>query len=420
MTEPERLFIATPPGLERVTEAEVGEILSAGGFHAEAGRAVRGVGGIEVAGGERLKATLLLHLSTASRVLVRIGSFRARGFPELERRLSSISLDAVRAGDRPVRLEVTSKKSRLYHTGAIEERIRRVLQLGDPSPGEDLDVEDEVDAEAAANARDGVDAVAGVDAAGVEAARSASSRIRSEGEPIRIVVRVHRDQFTLSADASGRGLHRRGYRLATAKAPMRETLAAALIRVSGWTPDQPFADPFCGSGTLPIEAARMARRIPAGMDRSFDAELWPSADGGVWEEVRSRARGQILESAPAPIAASDRDAGAVSATRANAERAGVLADLSVTEAAFSDAQVPAGAWVLMNPPYGHRVGGGDLRNLYGKLGSKLLEWNAAGIALVTDEPDLLRHTGFDGEIRFRTSNGGIDIGAVSAVIPQRR
>ncbi len=382
----DELFVATPPGLERVTEAEVAEILVREGFLAESDLCERLVGGVRVSGDERVRATLLLHLSTASRVLVRLGTFRARGFPELERRLSSINLDSVRTEGRPVHLEITSKKSRLYHTGAIEERIRRTLGLGDPPTGSDIDAADDHNPPV------------------------------SEGDPLRIVVRVHRDEFTISADASGRGLHRRGYRLATAKAPMRETLAAALIRVSGWTPDSPLADPFCGSGTLPIEAARMARRIPAGMDRSFDSEQWPSAEADIWEQVRSRARDGILESAPSSIVACDRDAGAIAATRANAERAGVSGDLTVVEAAFSDAPIPAGAWVLMNPPYGHRVGGGDLRNLYGKLGSKLTEWGAAGIALVTDEPELLRHGGVDGAVRFKTRNGGIDITAVSAAI----
>lgn len=399
------LFVVTPPGLEGVTEREVREILAHHGFEGATAQVTRLAGGIRLTGDQRMMATLLLHLSTASRVLVRVGRFKARGFPELERRVKSVALEDVLGDGRPVRLEVTSRKSRLYHTGAIEERIRRILDLPD---GESEPVE----TTGRSQPRLGPDGDR--DREGGEGDDDGDV---SESGALRLVVRVHRDEFTLSADASGVGLHRRGYRLAIAKAPMRETLAAALLRESGWVPGLPLADPFCGSGTLPIEAARMARRIPAGMGRGFDAERWPNANPEVWAAVREQALQGILPESPAPLVGSDRDAGAIEAAKANAVRAGVENDIAFSVAAFSDAPVPAGAWVLMNPPYGHRIGGGDLRNLYARLGDKLRDWRAAGIALVTDQPEMLQHARVNTQARFHTSNGGIDIAAVSSSGP---
>jgi putative N6-adenine-specific DNA methylase len=127
---------------------------------------------------------------------------------------------------------VTSKKSKLYHAGAIEERLAR---------------------------------------------RGGRTDGRTGGEFVQeFVVRVFRDRFTISADSSGDLLHQRGYRLATAKAPLRETLAAAMLLGAGWNPETPLVDPFCGSGTIPIEAALLARRIPREAP-AFAFMRWPGS-----------------------------------------------------------------------------------------------------------------------------------------------
>ena len=145
-----------------------------------------------------------------------------------------------------------------------------------------------------------------------------------------------------------------------------------------WDGSVPLVDPLCGSGTIPIEAALLARRIPPGWRRRFAFERWPEFKPSVWEYVRGEAEKEILERAAVPIVAADRDAGAVEACAANAERAGVAGDLSILRAALtttlSDPEVAAlpPGLVLTNPPYGVRVGeSGRLRDLYASLGNAM-------------------------------------------------
>src|SRR5690606_21549021 len=139
-----------------------------------------------------------------------------------------------------------------------------------------------------------------------------------------VVVRFLRDECLVSADASGALLHRRGYRRAVAKAPLRETLAAAMLTAVGWDGSVPLVDPFCGSGTIPIEAALIARRIAPGIasaelaPRAFAFERWPSFEAGTWSEVVVSARAEVRDATRHPIRGSDRDAGAIAAARANA------------------------------------------------------------------------------------------------------
>jgi putative N6-adenine-specific DNA methylase len=230
------------------------------------------------------------------------------------------------------------------------------------------------------------------------------------------VVRLLRDECTVSADASGALLHRRGYRQATAKAPLRETIAAALIAASGWDGVAPLVDPLCGSGTIPIEAALRAMGIPPGKNRPFAAERWP----GVSHTVVERARTELAEAAartrsvPLPaIVGSDRDEGAVAAARANAERAGVATETTFAVHALSDAAFPTGqrGWIVSNPPYGVRVGdAGRVRDLWAQLGH-VLRARAAGwrIALLSPEPALERQLRMPLRVVAQTSNGGIPI-----------
>jgi hypothetical protein len=156
------------------------------------------------------------------------------------------------------------------------------------------------------------------------------------------VVRLFHDSCTVSADSSGALLHRRGYRLATAKAPLRETLAAAMLLGAGWDGSAPLLDPMCGSGTIAIEAALLARRIPPGLRRRFAFERWPGFEPAPWRRALDAARSGIRERAPGPIHASDRDAGAIEAARANAERAGVAEDLTLARAAIAAVEPPPG------------------------------------------------------------------------------
>ena len=232
------------------------------------------------------------------------------------------------------------------------------------------------------------------------------------GAPQEFVVRLYHDECTVSADASGELLHRRGYRLAGAKAPLRETLAAAMLAGAGWDATAPLLDPMCGSGTIPIEAALLARGIPPGLDRSFAFQAWPGFDAGVWHRVSAAARERVLPRAGVAILGSDRDAGAIEAARANAERAGVAADVEWRRAAISAIDPPPGAgWMITNPPYGVRVGDRRrLRDLFAQLGNvarrRLVGWR---VAFLSAHLELERQVGLPLETRFSTGNGGIRV-----------
>src|SRR5207302_1385915 len=189
------------------------------------------------------------------------------------------------------------------------------------------------------------------------------------------IVRVVHDQFTISADASGELLHMRGYRQDGGKAPLRETLAAALLLASGWTGAAPLLDPFCGSGTIPIEGALIARRLAPGLHRRFAFMEWPEFDPNGWTALLADARALALAGSPVPIHGSDRDAGAIESARAHAERAGVASDVQLSVRAVSTVESPdRPGLVATNPPYGVRVSPeSDVRDLYARFGQVLRE-----------------------------------------------
>jgi putative N6-adenine-specific DNA methylase len=321
-----------------------------------------------------------LHLRIASRVLVRVGTFHAANFHELERHAGRLPWREFVASDRSVEFRVTSRKSRLYHQDAVAQRFLASLASAVP---------------------------------GVEA--------WSPGAPAaqELVVRLYRDACTVSVDASGELLHRRGYRLASSKAPLRETLAAAMVAGSGWNAHAPLLDPMCGSGTIPIEAALLARRIPPGMSREFAFMKWPDFDARTWVAMMNRARARILPHAGAPILGSDRDAGAVRAAASNAERAGVAEDIEWRRAAISAVEVPSQpGWLVTNPPYGVRVGERRaLRDLYAQLGNVARRccpgWE---VALLAAHSELERQVGIALSPRFTAENGGISVRMVQGTV----
>jgi len=229
-----------------------------------------------------------------------------------------------------------------------------------------------------------------------------------------IIVRFDHDHCTISLDSSGDLLHRRGWRQAVAKAPLRETLAAAMLAACDWQGDMPLVDPFCGSGTIGIEAALRARNVAPGLTRRFALERWPGVDAAWVMGQRDEARACARPLAGVPIVLSDRDAGACAAARANAERAGVSADVEISQRSISAVDLadlgPRGL-LLTNPPYGLRVSeGSDLRPLYARLGDIVraggAEWR---LAMLVPDRRLAAQTRLPFESLMRTSNGGIGV-----------
>jgi putative N6-adenine-specific DNA methylase len=364
-----RCLVVCPPGLEAVVGAEV-EALGV-----RIGRTVHG--GVAADLSQQQLYALNLRLRTATRILVRL----ANGFVDGPKALGAVlgTVDWHRYIDAPFVVSAASHGSTLFHTGMIEELTASVIadQLGWP------DVPPVPEAMA-------TDATASV--------------------PQRVSVRLDHDRATISIDASGERLDRRGYRLHGAKAPMRETLAAALVIVSGWDRRQALIDPFCGSGTVAIEAALLAARRAPGRDRRFAFQDWPSFTRKAWRAAQDEARAaeRPIEAA---IVANDRDAGAVEATISNAERAGVREAIEVVRGSFSALPQPAEpAAIVTNPPYGLRLGDHDrLRDLYDSFGAWLRASPGSTITLVDADRTLTSRLGVSLADRLKTTNGGVEV-----------
>jgi putative N6-adenine-specific DNA methylase len=195
---------------------------------------------------------------------------------------------------------------------------------------------------------------------------------------------VHGDKAVLSLDSSGASLHKRGYRPIQTRAPLNEALAAALVLLTGWKGDRPFADPLCGSGTLAIEAAWIALRRPPGLTRKrFGFQGWMDFDVQLWASLRDEARRDVRRALPAPILASDLRGDAVSFAINNARAAGIGHLLRFEKRDVRDFRPPQGkpGVLLCNPPYGERLGEEKaLRGLYQLLGEvfreRLRGWSA--------------------------------------------
>jgi len=330
-----------------------------------------------------------LWLRTATRVLVRLGSFHASTFYELERRAKKLPWAEFLPASGKVRIRVTCRKSKLYHSDAVAERVLSAI-VG--SASRVIEGSEETDSSETPDAADYE----------TESAR--------ESEQL-FVVRIVNDECEVSADSSGELLHRRGYRREVAKAPLRETIAAAMVLASGWKGDEALLDPMCGSGTIPIEAAMIARKIAPGLRRNFQFMNWPGFDTERWNRILEDAQAAMTDF-PGEILGSDRDAGAVQAAARNAERAGVSENVRFSPEAVSAAiaAIRDSGWILTNPPYGVRVGeSDDLRNLYAKLGSALKSKSGWRLGVLTSDSALVRQTRLPLRPRFSTSNGGIPV-----------
>jgi putative N6-adenine-specific DNA methylase len=377
-------FVTTYPGLEPVLGQELAQLGLA------VGRVEEGGVLLDVRPEEIYRLNLALR--TASRVVVRIGGFHARTFPELERHARKIPWESFVAPNGRVHLRVTAKKSRLNHERAIVERLERSVAERVPGVGF------------------------------LERRADVLLDEREVGSPVevqRFIVRLARDRCTISADSSGPLLHRRGYRTDGGKAPLRETLAAGLLLAAGWDGATALVDPLCGSGTIPIEGALLARRIPPGLNRRFAFESWPGFDRPAFDRIRSELVHLARERALVPIAGSDRDRGAIDRAAANSERAGVRGDVTWRECALSAIEPPAATGlVATNPPYGARIGERhDLRDLYAQLGHvlrrKMSGWQ---VALFSADRALERQVGIAWRELLATDNGGIKVRIVAGSV----
>jgi putative N6-adenine-specific DNA methylase len=382
-------FAVTAPGLKPFTQQEAVKL---GLLPAPATSAAPATqtepGGVTFKGDLEALYRANLHLRTPSRVLARLGNFfYAKRYSDLLEKTSRLPWERFLHPGQPVTLRVSYQKSRLNHTQTITETVSAAIaaRLGQPSQLIQADEE--------------------------------TSNITAQ----LIIVRLVNDQCTISIDSSGTLLYKRGYRQAIAKAPLRETLAAAILIASGWDMQSPLLDPFCGSGTIPIEAAMMALSIPPGTNRRFAFMDWPGFDEKLWQQVTSAVKRSETEMPS--IAASDRDAGAIRIAQANAERAGVADYIQFENHAVSNIHPPRKTgWVVTNPPYGERISAGkDLRNLYAQFGNVLrqhcLGWQ---VAVLSSDQMLLGQMGLKLDTSLSLNNGGINVKLARGVVPHRK
>lgn len=344
------IFLATAPGLEPVLLDEMRAL----GFRAP--KAV--AGGVRIEGRWHDVWRANLQVRGASKVLARVATFKALQFSELERRAGDVAWAELLRPNASFAVEAVCAKSRLYHSGAVAERIAAVI--------------------------------------------SAATGGTVEGDAeVSIRARMDHDVCTLSVDTSGELLHKRGFKAAVNKAPMRENLAALMLRACGYKGREPVVDPMCGSGTFVIEAAEMALGLDPGRERGFAFMKLATFDPERWQQVRDKAREKSAARPQLPegvrFYGSDRDAGAAAMSVANAARAGVAEVTSFEKRPISALEPPAGpsGLVFANPPYGGRIGEkGELIALYRSLGQVLRQrftgWRAA---IVTNETWLAEATG---------------------------
>jgi putative N6-adenine-specific DNA methylase len=238
-------------------------------------------------------------------------------------------------------------------------------------------------------------------------------------------IRLHldADRAHLSLDLSGEPLHKRGYRAETIDAPLKETLAASVLALGNVARDQPFVDPMCGSGTLAIEQALAARRIAPGLSRAFGFQRWPMYRGQLqsrWDRMKEAARAEALPRAPAPIIARDHHDKALLAARANAEAAGVLADL---EFGRQDARTLTPDWspgtVCTNPPYGERMGGPTLQlsGFYRGLAEAFRAMKGWRVVVLSGSPLFEREMHVRADVSHRLWNGPLEARLLCYTIP---
>ena len=438
------LFVACLPGLEPILSQELKRL---GILHS--GR--EGSGGFNIR--EASVETLLrchLYLGTASHVFLRCGRpFLARTFPELVRRVSKLpwqewlpeyDMSGMDDNDSILpKIRVVSKKSKLMHTTGVAERVQRgierVLGRTETPYGDDHRNESSFSMDSASMTTEDND---------------------DDQDRPQLLVRVYRDKVQLSIDTSATPLHQRGYRLETGKAPLREDIAHAMLLAGGCGDTfHNVMDPFCGSGTLCLEAATILAGLPPGRLRSSPLQGTVLQDVKLWDELKKDAEEVAsFVDVGGRVLGSDRDEGVIQAAKNNADRAGVLdridfvhssvsaspwfdgnnqSDENVDKEQVSSHRRPDGSLlVATNPPYGKRLSKNavgkhnrsdkHLWPLYQTFGKKfqLIQQNQptearCGALMLTHDTDLARRSGLAMEAKFTTDHGGLKVSAMKII-----
>ncbi|ALS73884.1 RNA methyltransferase [Planococcus rifietoensis] len=262
-----------------------------------------------------------LWLRTADRVKLIAGEFEATTFDDLFEQTKAIEWEKYLPVDAELPVQGKSVKSKLHSVPTCQSIVKKAI---------------------------------------VERMKKAYHRnafLDESGPRFKIEVSILKDKVQLSIDTSGAGLHKRGYRVGQGEAPLKETLAAALVKLSRWTPDRPFVDPFCGSGTIVIEAAMIGQNIAPGYNREFDSEQWPWVGSKIWDEVRAEAEEQADYDQPLNILGTDIDHRMIQIAEENVIEAGFAGIVRLQQRQVTDfTTTEENGVVIGNPPYGERIG----------------------------------------------------------------
>ena len=371
-----KLLIPVASGLEQTTKRQ----LFALGYE----KAPADNGRIEVDGDFSDIAKLNVSLRSGERVLIKLGVFNAVTFDELDEGFYSIPWEDWLTVDSKILMDGKSVQSQLAAIKAAGGVAKKAIirRLSDKI-------------------------------------RSGRKTFAETGARSIVGFSVYKDEVTVTLDTTGEGLHKRGYRSLAYSAPLKETLAAGLIDSTFYNPDndpeKPFADPFCGSGTLPIEAAMKALRIAPGLHRDFDFTRWECAPKGVLDEAKAEARAKERRDISPIIFASDINPEAISIAKYHAKRAGVekYIRFSVADARNFKSDLKYGV-LLSNPPYGERLSDEkEVRALmsgFGKAFRALSDWNAY---ILTSLPEFERYFGKTADRKKKLFNANLVCGFYS-------
>jgi len=371
-----KLLIPVAAGLEQITKRQ---LFSLGYEHAPADN-----GRLELDGDWQDVARLNVCLRSGERVLILLSRFKALTFDELYEGIYAIPWEHWLTQDSKILMDGKSVQSALAAIKALGGVAKKAIirRLSDKI-------------------------------------KSGRKTFAETGARSVVGVSIFKDEVTVTLDTSGDGLHKRGYRALACSAPLKETLAAGLIDSTCYNPDRdekkPFADPFCGSGTLPIEAAMKALHIPPGLQRDFDFNAWACAPKTALALAKEEARAGIKQTADLQIFASDINPEAISIAKYHAKRAGVekYIRFSVGDATKFKSAEKYGV-LLSNPPYGERLGTEKevqtlMRN-FGNAFKKLPDWNAY---ILTALPDFERYFGKRADKKKKLFNANLVCGFYS-------
>jgi len=348
-------------------ESIVADELKALGYHdvdVENGR-------VNFRGAEPDIARCNLWLRTADRVTIRLGYFPADDFGQLFEKTREIAWEDFVPLEGKMHVTGKSHKSKLFSVPDCQSIVKKAI---------------------------------------VEAMKRKHrvDRFGETGPLYRIEVALLNDMATISLDTTGPGLHKRGYRIEKGETPLRETLAAALVKLSRWTPDRVLADPFCGSGTIAIEAGLIGRNQAPGLGRSFVCEEWPLMAKQVWADAREEARGAV-DAQGFKILASDIDAAAIRSAAGNAGRAGLADVISFQKQGVDDfSSSRKYGCIVCNPPYGERAGeAAEVENIYRAMGKMFRRLDGWSLFALTSNENFERCFGGKATKKRKLYNGNI-------------